>query len=56
LREEEPGKIRGSLRSKHPDINVSRLAACLGGGGHPKAAAFRFDGHIVKTENGWKIV
>ena len=56
LREEEPGKIRGSLRTKDATINVSKLAAALGGGGHPKAAAFRLSGSIVKTEAGWKII
>ncbi|MDD5527438.1 MAG: bifunctional oligoribonuclease/PAP phosphatase NrnA [Patescibacteria group bacterium] len=56
LREEEPGKIRGSLRTKDSAVNVARLATYLGGGGHPKAAAFRFPGSIIKTETGWKIV
>lgn len=56
LREEKPGKIKGSLRSKHPDIDVSVLAARLGGGGHPKAAAFHFNGQIIKTSDGWKII
>jgi phosphoesterase RecJ-like protein len=56
LREEELGKIRGSLRTKDPKVNVARLASFLGGGGHPRAAAFRFPGSIVKTETGWKIV
>ncbi|HTW96890.1 MAG TPA: bifunctional oligoribonuclease/PAP phosphatase NrnA [Candidatus Methylomirabilis sp.] len=55
LREEEPGKIRGSLRTKDARVDVSRLAAFLGGGGHPRAAAFRLPGHIIKTETGWKI-
>ena len=56
LREQEPGKIKGSLRSKHPGIDVSKVAEKLGGGGHSKAAAFRFDGHIEKTDGGWRIV
>lgn len=56
LREEEPGKIRGSLRTKNNKVDVSRLAAILGGGGHPRAAAFRLSGHIEKTENSWKII
>ena len=56
LREEAPGKIRGSLRTKYPGVDISRLAKILGGGGHPKAAAFRLDGHIIKTETGgWEI-
>jgi bifunctional oligoribonuclease and PAP phosphatase NrnA len=56
LREEEKGKIRGSLRTKDNNIDVSRLAAFLGGGGHPKASAFRLDGRIIKTGVGWKII
>lgn len=39
LREEESGKIKGSLRSKH-DIDVNRIAGIFGGGGHIKAAGF----------------
>jgi phosphoesterase RecJ-like protein len=56
LREEEPGKIRGSLRAKDAKANVARLASFLGGGGHPRAAAFRLNGNIIKTETGWKII
>jgi len=56
LREEELGKIRGSLRTKNSAVDVSRLAAYLGGGGHPRAAAFRLPGNIIKTETGWKII
>lgn len=39
LREEESGKIKGSLRSKH-DIDVNRIAGIFDGGGHIKAAGF----------------
>jgi bifunctional oligoribonuclease and PAP phosphatase NrnA len=56
LREEEKGKIRGSLRTKDQAVDVSRLASILGGGGHPRAAAFRLAGNIIKTETSWKIV
>jgi bifunctional oligoribonuclease and PAP phosphatase NrnA len=56
LREEIKGQIRGSLRTKDDKVDVARLATFLGGGGHPKASAFRLDGRIVKTETGWKIV
>lgn len=55
LREEEYGKIKGSLRAKDPTVDVSLLAAKLGGGGHKKAAAFRFNGHLIKTDSGWRI-
>jgi bifunctional oligoribonuclease and PAP phosphatase NrnA len=56
LREEARGQIRGSLRTKDAKVDVAKLASFLGGGGHPKAAAFRLPGHIVKTETGWKII
>ncbi|MFA5247695.1 MAG: bifunctional oligoribonuclease/PAP phosphatase NrnA [Patescibacteria group bacterium] len=56
LREEEKGVVRGSLRSKLPEINVALLAEKLGGGGHKKAAAFRLNGSIIKTETGWEII
>ena len=39
LREEENGKIKGSLRSKH-NIDVNKIAGIFGGGGHIKAAGF----------------
>lgn len=39
LREEESGKIKGSLRSKH-NIDVNRIAGIFNGGGHIKAAGF----------------
>lgn len=39
LREDKPGVIKGSMRSKH-DIDVNRIAAIFGGGGHIKAAGF----------------
>jgi bifunctional oligoribonuclease and PAP phosphatase NrnA len=56
LREETKGQIRGSLRTKNANVDVSRLATFLGGGGHPKASAFRFPGSIIKTETGWEII
>lgn len=56
LREEEIGKIKGSLRTSKPDVDISILAQKLGGGGHKKASGFAIAGHIVKTESGWKIV
>ncbi|MGL5982480.1 MAG: DHH family phosphoesterase [Cetobacterium sp.] len=39
LREEENGKIKGSLRSKS-NIDVNKIAGIFGGGGHIKAAGF----------------
>jgi phosphoesterase RecJ-like protein len=56
LREEEKGKIKGSLRTSRHDIDVSELASFLGGGGHPNASGFMIEGSIEKTEDGWRIV
>ena len=56
LRQLPDGRIRGSLRTAQPNIDVSKLARALGGGGHTKAAGFMIEGNIEKTEKGWKIV
>lgn len=56
LREETPGKIKGSLRSNYPGVDISKLAKLLGGGGHPKASGFKTEGRIIKTEKSWKII
>ncbi|MFH0955982.1 MAG: bifunctional oligoribonuclease/PAP phosphatase NrnA [Candidatus Falkowbacteria bacterium] len=56
LRELPDGRIKGSLRTSNPKVDVSKLARALGGGGHAKASGFTVLGKIKKTENGWKIV
>ncbi|MFA6307004.1 MAG: bifunctional oligoribonuclease/PAP phosphatase NrnA [Patescibacteria group bacterium] len=56
LRQLPDGKIKGSLRTADPKIDVSKLARALGGGGHAKAAGFTVEGKLEKTENGWKII
>jgi phosphoesterase RecJ-like protein len=42
--EVEPGVVRISLRSKSPAVDVNRVAAQFGGGGHPAAAGARLTG------------
>lgn len=42
------GRVEVSMRSSHK--NVGTLARLLGGGGHPRAAAFRFSGKIVEQD------
>lgn len=56
LREEKDGIIKGSLRTSDPDVDLSKLAQQLGGGGHAKAAGFSLVGRLEKLENGWKII
>jgi bifunctional oligoribonuclease and PAP phosphatase NrnA len=56
LREEEEGKIKGSLRTSQAKVDISPLAKLLGGGGHPKASGFSLAGHLVTTNSGWEII
>lgn len=55
LSEREPGIVKGSIRTKHPLIDVSKLATLLGGGGHQKAAGFTVPGHLVQINGRWLI-
>ena len=57
LSEREGGIIKGSLRSEeYKGVDVSRIAARFGGGGHKLASGFEIRGKIVETESGWKII
>ncbi|MBI2410635.1 MAG: DHH family phosphoesterase [Candidatus Kerfeldbacteria bacterium] len=55
LYERTPGIIKGSLRTTHPLIDVSKLAILLGGGGHKKAAGFTVPGRLQCTNGQWSI-
>ena len=55
LKEVEDG-IKGSLRTTKNDVDVSKIAAKYGGGGHKKASGFMTQGKIVQDKKGfWKI-
>ncbi len=57
LSEREGGFVKGSLRSEeYKGVDVSKIAALFGGGGHKLASGFEIKGKIVETEEGWKIV
>lgn len=56
LLKEDNGKIKGSLRSIDPKVNVAKLANHLCGGGHAKASGFRFNGRLEFIDNRWKII
>ncbi len=56
LLRQEGDIIRGSLRTNHPDADVSKLAQILGGGGHVKAAGFTVTGKLEQTGHGWRII
>ncbi len=49
-------KIRGSLRTDRDDVDVSKFAKILGGGGHKKASGFSLSGNLKKIDNIWSIV
>ncbi|MBT4220956.1 MAG: hypothetical protein HN726_03195 [Candidatus Magasanikbacteria bacterium] len=46
VQELENGKIKGSFRTTHDDVDVGAMAVSLGGGGHKKAAGFTIDGPL----------
>lgn len=46
--------LKGSLRTRQNDLNLSTLAQTMGGGGHRKASGFGFAGKIEK-QTLWKI-
>lgn len=56
LREEkDANKIKGSLRTADPHVNVSALARHLGGGGHIRASGFMLEGQLVRENGIWQI-
>lgn len=56
LYETADGKIKGSLRTENDEVNLTKLAGVIGGGGHKKAAGFTIGGKIIKNQNGWQII
>jgi bifunctional oligoribonuclease and PAP phosphatase NrnA len=57
LKELPAGKVKGSFRTTRDDVDVSKLAGALGGGGHKKAAGFTAEGSIDEVlDQVWKIV
>lgn len=56
LYETSDGKIKGSLRTEDDNVDVAKIAALLGGGGHKKAAGFSIRGKFRKSGEHWKVV
>jgi phosphoesterase RecJ-like protein len=50
IREFKKGFIKGSLRSSHPKMDISKLAIVLNGGGHAKTSGFSFDGELLEKD------
>ncbi|MED5507711.1 MAG: DHH family phosphoesterase [Planctomycetota bacterium] len=56
LTQSEPGRVKGSFRSKAPSepgstryVDVNQVAAGFGGGGHIHAAGARFEGSVTEV-------
>lgn len=50
------GQIKGSLRTRESNVDVSRLAGLLGGGGHTKAAGFSVKGSLRRVaDDRWQV-
>ena len=57
LSERDDGIIKGSLRSEeYKGVDVSKIAAQFGGGGHKLASGFEIKGQIKETADGWEII
>lgn len=54
LSEDGEGNIKGSLRTRSDNVDVSKIAKKLGGGGHKKASGFTLKGSL-KKENIIKV-
>lgn len=55
INEDRKGNIKGSFRTRHDEVDLSKIAAEFGGGGHPKASGFSVAGKLM-TEINYKIV
>lgn len=49
------GRVKGSFRTTHEDVDVAKIAVALGGGGHAKAAGFEVEGRLVADGERWRI-
>ncbi len=48
LNEDRSGNVKGSFRTREADVDLSRIAAVFGGGGHPKASGFMLPGKLAE--------
>lgn len=55
LVEKQEGGIKGSLRTMSDRVDVSKLAAMLGGGGHRRAAGFLVSGKLYRQAGKWRV-
>ncbi|MFH1218684.1 MAG: bifunctional oligoribonuclease/PAP phosphatase NrnA [Candidatus Peregrinibacteria bacterium] len=46
INEDRQGNVKGSFRTRNEEVDLSRIAAVFGGGGHPKASGFSIKGKL----------
>ena len=55
LNEDCRGNVKGSFRTRKSDVDLSRVAAVFGGGGHPKASGFSIPGRLSEEVH-YKVI
>lgn len=55
INEDRKGNVKGSFRTRKEGVDLSRIAAVFGGGGHPKASGFSIPGKL-EEEVSYRIV
>lgn len=51
LSEDNRGNVKGSLRTRSESLDLSRIAATFGGGGHARASGFTLPGKLIEEIN-----
>ena len=46
INEDRQGNVKGSFRTRNEGVDLSKIAASFGGGGHPKASGFSLPGKL----------
>lgn len=49
INEDRKGHVKGSFRTRNNNVDLSRIAAVFGGGGHPKASGFMLPGKLTEA-------
>lgn len=49
-------QLKGSLRTQHNEVDVSRIAGLFGGGGHKKASGFTVNGATLRVDGEARLV
>jgi phosphoesterase RecJ-like protein len=56
IKETDNGLIKGSLRTTSDEIDLTKIAALMGGGGHKKASGFALPGRLAYDNNKLRVI